>query len=102
MKKFLLLLCVGCSSAPEPIGQTSQEWFNYCPVIQTTADTNICATYYLHQCKDGAEGYTSQIALGVHFIGTPCYQDALRGTFYYTCGVNDKQEAWVYCDYPGQ
>ena len=101
MKRLLLMFAlVGCSSGPEPIGETSQAWFNDCPIVYNVPDTDTCTTLSWHHCKDGAQGFTQETALASNYIGTECRQEGDH-VWFYVCGINDKNEAWVYCNYPG-
>lgn len=99
--KTILLAClmIGCSS-PEPVGETSQAWFNDCPVTYNIPNTYTCTTLSWHVCKDGAKGFTQEKALAANYIGTECFQNGSQ-TYFYVCGINSENEAWVYCNYPG-
>lgn len=95
-KYILCLSLFGCSS--ENIGQQETGWkdlckFQYTPIISDDRCDNI-----IHfTCLDGADEILIVPAEGADWIGTACYQE-LDKQYVYVCGVNDKNQAWVYCN----
>lgn len=100
MGKYIVLLCViGCSS--EPVGNSSAGQTNDCYTTYQAVDTNYCATIYCYECKNGDKGCGTTPALGANYVGQWCLKEGGQ-TYYYVCGVNNQNEAWVYCNYHGQ
>lgn len=95
----LLVLVVSCSS--EPVGHSSQPWNDACKIENQTVDTTYCQTLYYLKCPDGSSGLYTQSALAANYVGQWCLRENGQ-TYYYVCGINDHNEAWVYCDYAGQ
>lgn len=94
MKYLFLLFLLGCSV--ENVGQEDGAWKDYCkfeyiPVISK------CENIIRFTCLDGANDIVIAPALGSGWIGSVCYQE-LDKEYFYVCGVNDKNQAWVYCN----
>jgi hypothetical protein len=96
---ILAMILMGCgSSAPEDTGTQAQEWFNTCEMDYTPIVSETDCRNAIHfTCKDGDSQWMVVEALGYNYIGTVCFQDQVH-TYYYVCGVNDKNQAWVYCN----
>lgn len=94
MKYLHLLLLCACSV--ETIRQQEQGWFDYCKMEYTPLLPE-CANRIHLTCLDGANDIVVAPAEGSNYIGTVCYQE-LDKQYVYVCGVNEKNQAWVYCD----
>jgi hypothetical protein len=96
---ILAMVLMGCSSAPEDeTGTQAQEWFNTCDFQYTPfVNDGECMNEIHFTCKDGNSQWMLVNALASNYIGTVCMQDS-EHTYYYVCGVNDKNQAWVYCN----
>jgi len=94
MKYLLPLFLLGCSV--ENVGHQEEEWFDYCKMEYTPILPECYNRIHL-TCLDGADDIVVAPAEGSNYIGTVCYQE-LDKQWFYVCGVNDQNQAWVYCD----
>lgn len=96
MKYLFPLLLLGCSV--ENVGSQQNAWYDYCkmdykPIVSDTECSNV-----IHlTCLDGADDTVVAPAEGYLWIGIICYQEKDKQWFY-ICGINDKNQAWVYCE----
>jgi hypothetical protein len=98
MKYLIAAFMFGCSS--DNVGTTKQSDQGDCKTIASMPDITTCTNLVLWKCKGGSEGIDHVPALASNYIGTECLREDTN-TYYYVCGINDKNEVWVYCNFPG-
>jgi len=87
----------------ENTGKQSEAWYNTCSEkVEPIVSDSSCGNIYTWKCKDGMVDVYYLPAEASNWIGSVCSStDYGANNYYFVCGLNDKNEAFVYCDYRG-